>query len=87
MQELFKKLALDLDREGKAIPIVETAFSRVGARSTACRPACLSHWMASSNSARPWMNHAYKEYLAKLQPADNLENSAGSARPAGSPNK
>ena len=30
LQELFKKLALDLDREGKAIPLVETAFSRVG---------------------------------------------------------
>ena len=35
-QELFKKLALDLDREGKAIPLVETAFSRVG---LSARPA------------------------------------------------
>ena len=46
MQELFKKLALDLDSEGKAIPIVETAFSRVSlglTLSLACRLACLSH--------------------------------------------
>ena len=39
LQELFKKLALDLDREGKAVPLAETAFSRVGLSAWPARPA------------------------------------------------